>query len=264
MVTVAERSAGCQATCYDRSPGRSRSEKSLPRKGVPQLTRDGFELDVRPDSTGSEPPIDLPLREDEPVVDAPPLRDTAAETAPAGGGGRSAIAAGMLVLGLLAGFGAGFVVGQRLAVPPPPRAVEVPRPVPIDTTPPIQMALPPPVAPAQTVPEPARAEAPVEIEEPDVEPPVPVPKPTVARPAPPAVSRPAAPAVRPATVRFDSRPPGATVYLDEVRVGVTPLTIDKVAPGEHQVRLEMLGHDTWRTSVTVKEGEQYFLGASLE
>jgi len=161
----------------------------------------------------------------------------------------------MLVLGLLAGFGAGFVVGQRLSVPAPPRAVEIPRPAPIETVPPVQMALPPPVAPAQNVPDPAVVDAPVVVEAREATPPAPKPGPGPAIPAP---------AVRAATIRFDSRPPGATIYLDEVRLGVTPLTITDVTPGVHQVRLEMLGHDTWRTSVTVKEGEQYFLGASLE
>jgi hypothetical protein len=173
----------------------------------------------------------------------------------------------MLVLGLLAGFGGGFVVGQRLAVPAPPRAFEVPRPgsldaardvlsdsgrAPIDTTPAAQVALPPPVAPVQNAPEPPVVESPVLVPEPEVEPP-PAPKP-----------RPAPPRVKTGTVRFDSRPPGATIYLNDVRLGVTPLTVTTVEPGTHQVRMEMLGHDTWRSSVTVKEGEQHFVGASIE
>ena len=173
----------------------------------------------------------------------------------------------MLVLGLLAGFGGGFVVGQRLAVPSPPRAFELPRPAsldaprdapsesrraPIETTPPVQIAVPPPVAPAQNVPEPV-VDTPVLAREPEVETPRPAPKP-----------RPAPAAVKTATVRFDSRPAGATIYLDEVRLGVTPLTINTVTPGTHQVRMEMLGHVTWRNTVTVKEGEQNFVGASLE
>jgi len=204
-------------------------------------------------------PIDLPLRQGAPDVEPAQLRETLheADAASAPSSGSRGFAIGMLVLGLLAGFGAGFVVGQRLSVPAPPRAFEVPRPAPIETVPPVHMALPPPVAPVQNVPEPAIVDTPVVIEEPEVTPPAP-------KPAPRAVARPAPPAVKAATIRFDSRPPGATIYLDEVRLGVTPLTIDTVTPGTHQVRLEMLGHDTWRTSVDVKEGEQYFLGASLD
>jgi hypothetical protein len=115
------------------------------------------------------------------------------------------------------------------------------------------MALPPPAAPVQNVPEPAVVDVPAVVQEAEVAPPRPAPKP-----------RPAPPAVKAATVRFDSRPAGATIYLDDVRLGVTPLTINTVTPGTHQVRMEMLGHDTWRSSLTVKEGEQHFVGASLE
>jgi hypothetical protein len=216
------------------------------------------------------PPIDLPLREQQPVVETPPpLVDTvgAREVEPARGSGVG-LAIGMLVLGLLVGFGGGFVIGQRLSVPPPPQAVEVPRPAPIQatppiqTTPPIQMAFPAPVAPAQNVPPSPVVEAPLAIQEPEVD----------AEPAAPVARTPsgarradkAPPAARPATVRFDSRPPGATIYLGEMRLGVTPLTVTTVTPGTHQVRMEMLGHNTWRSSVTVKEGEQVFVGASLE
>jgi hypothetical protein len=227
--------------------------------------------------------MDLPLREPEPVVEEPGPDDAerAAEPAPSRPG-RAGLAIGMLVLGLLAGFGAGFVVGQRLTVPSPPRAVEVPRPAidrgsgvgdrgsgVRDRGPGVEGAVVPPPAPAPAVVEPAvapvgdvveppAAEAPAVVQEPEVKPVVP--KPAAPKPATP----PPAPAVRAATVRFDSRPPGATIYLDEVRLGVTPLTTNTVAAGTHQVRMEMLGHDTWRTSVTVKEGEQLFVGASLE
>ncbi|MBI3046875.1 MAG: PEGA domain-containing protein [Acidobacteria bacterium] len=219
---------------------------------------------MRADATESEPPIDLPLHEPEPAVreEPSPLGDTvaAAEPSPASPGSSRGIIIGMLVLGLLAGFGAGFVVGQRLAPPPPPRAVEVPRPAPVVPAAPAAPSPPPlepAVTPAENVPVSPVVEAPVEVQEPEVRPPAPA---VVKTP----VARPTAPVVRPATVRFDSRPPGATIYLDEVRVGVTPLTMNTVMPGTHQVRVEMLGRETWRTSVTVKEGEQLFVGASLE
>jgi hypothetical protein len=147
---------------------------------------------VRSGSTESEPPIDLPLHEREPVVEEPsPLRDTvaAAETSSVASGGSRGFAIGLLVLGLLAGFGAGFVVGQRLAPPPPPRAVEVPRPAPVvPATPvtPIPPALAPAVEPAEHVPEPPVVEAPVVVEAPEVPPPAPaVAKAPVVRPAPP-------------------------------------------------------------------------------
>jgi len=218
---------------------------------------------VRTDATESEPPIDLPLHDRAPVFEEPsPLGDTvaAAEISSVSSGGSRGFAIGLLVLGLLAGFGAGFVVGQRLAPPEPPRAVEVPRPAPVVPAPPvapIAPALEPALAPARNaVSEPPVVEAPVDVRAPDVPPAPAVAKAPVARPAPPAVPT--------ATIRFDSRPAGATIYLDDGRIGVTPLTLTTVTPGVHQVRMEMLGHETWRTSVTVKEGEQFFVGASLE
>jgi hypothetical protein len=254
------------------------SGKLPPRKGVPPLNRDGDQFHLRPDSPESEAPIDLPLREHAPAEEPAPLRASGSDpgddqrgqapfTVPARAGGNG-FAIGMLVLGLLVGFGGGFVVGQRLAVPLPLRAVGVPRPAPVDeardalgdsraapleTTSPVQLALPPPAAPVQDVPELPAIEAPVLVQEPEVKAPRPAPKP-----------RPAPPVVKTGTVRFDSRPPGATIYLDEVRVGITPLTVTTVTPGPHQVRMEMLGHDTWRSTVTVKEGEQHFVGASIE
>ena len=97
----------------------------------------------------------------------------------------------------------------------------------------------------------------------DLEPGTSAPRPPASEPIPSA-SDPRPPASRPATVRFDSRPSGATIYLDEVRVGVTPMTVNNVTPGTHQVRMEMLGNETWRTSVTVEAGAQHFVGASLE
>lgn len=220
---------------------------------------------MRADSHESEPAIDLPLREGDVGPDSGdgPTRDAesgGAHLEPPAQRGLTALL-GMLVLGLLSGFGAGFVVGQRLDVPAPARAVEVPRPAPVAAPPPVPAepsaphAIEPVGAPAEPVPAPPVVESAVAVLDAEVRPPEPAPKPA-ARPAPPAV--------RPAIVRFDSRPPGATIYFDEVRIGVTPLTLNDVLPGDHQVRLEMLGHDTWRTSVAVKPGEQYFLGASLE
>jgi hypothetical protein len=222
---------------------------------------------LRADSSESESPIDLPLHDRAPVVEeASPLRGTveAAERISSPSRGGRGIVVGMLVLGLLAGFGAGFVVGQRLAPPSPPRAVEVPRPAPVvEPVAPVAPVLEPPVAPAQNFTEAPVVEEPVEVKEPEVQAPPPEPRTTNQQRRIPDPG-PRIPASRPATIRFDSRPPGATIYLDDVRIGVTPLTMNEVTPGTHQVRMEMLGHDTWRTSVTVKDGEQFFVGGSLE
>jgi hypothetical protein len=61
-----------------------------------------------------------------------------------------------------------------------------------------------------------------------------------------------------------SRPLGATVFVDEIRVGVTPVTVNDVMPGTRLIRMELLGHQTWRTSVNVEAGAFMRIGASLE
>jgi hypothetical protein len=54
------------------------------------------------------------------------------------------------------------------------------------------------------------------------------------------------------------------VFLDDVRVGVTPVTINDVTPGSRRVRIELEGHRSWSTSVDVKVGAHVRIGASLE
>ena len=61
-----------------------------------------------------------------------------------------------------------------------------------------------------------------------------------------------------------SRPSGATVFVDDVRVGVTPVTINDVTPGSRRVRMELPGHQPWSTSVDVEVGAHVRIGASLE
>ena len=223
---------------------------------------------IRPDSTDSAPPIDLPLHDREPEPEPVPEPERAPApapevtpeplfqhvAAPASGGRGFGLGLGMLVIGLLAGFGGGFLAGQRLTPPPPPRAVDVPRPV---AAPPVAPAPPAPVVPAQNYTEAPVVEAESGIGDrgsgiggasaADLRSPVPDPRSAI-----------------PGTVQFDSRPPGATIYVDEIRIGVTPITMNNVAPGTHQVRMELLGHQTWRTTVTVDAGAQHRVGASLE
>jgi PEGA domain len=84
--------------------------------------------------------------------------------------------------------------------------------------------------------------------------------------APPAsaqTARPVAPN-KPAMLELVSRPLGATVFVDEIRVGVTPVTVNDVMPGTRLIRMELLGHQTWRTSVNVEAGAFMRIGASLE
>jgi hypothetical protein len=62
----------------------------------------------------------------------------------------------------------------------------------------------------------------------------------------------------------ESRPPGASVYLDGKLVGTTPLTIPDVNAGAHAIRLELAGYRRWTASARVVAGEPNRVAASLE
>lgn len=50
-------------------------------------------------------------------------------------------------------------------------------------------------------------------------------------------------------------PSGAAVFLDGVAEGVTTTTIRNIAVGEHELRLELAGHDPEVRTITIVEGE---------
>jgi hypothetical protein len=62
----------------------------------------------------------------------------------------------------------------------------------------------------------------------------------------------------------ESRPTGATVFLDGKRVGTTPMSLPAVTAGSHAVRLELTGFKPWTASVRVVAGERNRVAASLE
>jgi serine/threonine protein kinase len=88
---------------------------------------------------------------------------------------------------------------------------------------------------------------------------------TPSRPAP---SRPpaaaSAPEVYTGLLYVDSRPRGATVFVDNKNVGVTPLMISDVKVGSHVVRFEMAGKKPWSTSTRVVAGQTARVTGSLE
>jgi pyruvate/2-oxoglutarate dehydrogenase complex dihydrolipoamide acyltransferase (E2) component len=244
-------------------------------RGVPPLTGDRFQFDARDDAI--ERDIDLPLRA-ETVDDDVTLPDAEDEPEPSSGRG---VAAGMLVIGLLCGFVAGFVAGQRMAPPLPASVAEAPKAPASSAAPESAAAIAEPAviddagaqatdieqrvrtgnAPAGDQNRPAAvAAAPAPA-------PSPTPQPQATRVEPPRAPASAAPApgsAQPAMLDLATRPSGATVFLDDVRVGVTPVTINDVAPGSRRIRLELEGHQPWSTSVDVKVGAHVRIGASLE
>jgi hypothetical protein len=63
---------------------------------------------------------------------------------------------------------------------------------------------------------------------------------------------------------IDSRPPGATVFVDGRRVGTTPMSLPDLSPGTHRIRLEMAGFSPWVTTANVQAGARMRVAASLE
>jgi hypothetical protein len=62
----------------------------------------------------------------------------------------------------------------------------------------------------------------------------------------------------------DSRPRGASVFLDGKRVGTTPMRLPEVSIGSHVVRLELADHQTWAVSTRVTAGEEARVTGSLD
>ena len=170
-----------------------------------------------------------------------------------------------VMVGVLAGFVAGYGFAHRVIVP---AAVSTPtaRPASPSTS---------HTSRAERAPEPARG--------PDVAAPAPAPAlPSDARavsaPSAPSTTRPSTterrgqatvPATVPTTghagaIEVLSHPQGAQVFLDGSVVGRAPLSLPDVPEGTHEVRLELPGFNPWVASVRVTGGSRTRVGASLE
>jgi PEGA domain/Protein kinase domain len=89
-------------------------------------------------------------------------------------------------------------------------------------------------------------------------------QPTVTIEAKLAAIAPPAPVATTGTLAIDSRPTGATVFLDGRQVGTTPLSLPDVTPGTHRIRLELAGFNPWVTTADVQAGARARVAASLE
>jgi serine/threonine-protein kinase len=89
-------------------------------------------------------------------------------------------------------------------------------------------------------------------------------QPTVTIDARLASAAPPAPAATTGTLVIESRPAGATVFLNGRAVGTTPMSVPETAPGTHRIRLEMAGFSPWLTTAAVQAGARTRVAASLE
>jgi hypothetical protein len=71
------------------------------------------------------------------------------------------------------------------------------------------------------------------------------------------------PASSAATVSFYTTPKGAEVYLDNVRLGMTPLKLWTVQAGTHVVRFVKAGWKPIRFGFTIRAGETRNLRRTL-
>ena len=215
---------------------------------------------------------DLPLRASAPdiVPDPAPVPDSAHSLLNLNANASSETAveprsvwfpmAAMLAVGLLMGFGAGFVVGQRDFTPQPrtaeravPRAqrevIEEPVPTPTVGQEFSESAVPGVVEEEPIKPtEPQRRQADTASTTDELQ------------TAPFQATAPTGPA----SMEVVSRPSGAQVYVDGRNVGRTPLVLSDVNPGDHAVRIALPGHQRWATTVNVSPGSRARVAASLE
>jgi hypothetical protein len=61
----------------------------------------------------------------------------------------------------------------------------------------------------------------------------------------------------------ESRPSGSAVVIDGKPRGVTPLTLEALAPGDYRVNLSLAGYQSFATTVRVVAGERTRAAASL-
>jgi hypothetical protein len=101
---------------------------------------------------------------------------------------------------------------------------------------------------------------------PPAAPPAPAPAPEVRRaPAEPVkpVTPPAAveptPAPATATLRIDSDVPGASVFIDRVYLGTTPLTAPNVTPGSHRLNASATGYEGIAENIDIVAGPRDIL-----
>ena len=66
------------------------------------------------------------------------------------------------------------------------------------------------------------------------------------------------------SVFVDSRPTGASVFVDGESVGLTPLLVSDVLVGSHEVRIVGDGYRPWFSTVLVEDGQRSRVAASLE
>ncbi len=56
-------------------------------------------------------------------------------------------------------------------------------------------------------------------------------------------------------IKIDSNPPGATIFIDGVLLGITPLNLNDIRPGKQRITLRLTGFEELKESIEVMQGE---------
>lgn len=70
--------------------------------------------------------------------------------------------------------------------------------------------------------------------------------------------------VKPGSLSVTSEPPGAEVYVNDARMGQTPMVVQNVVPGTVSIRVEKAQFSVLRDVITVKPGAQSVFAAPLQ
>ena len=89
-------------------------------------------------------------------------------------------------------------------------------------------------------------------------------QPTVTIDARLSATAPPAPVASTGVLVIESRPSGASVFVDGRQVGTTPVSLPDASPGTHRIRLEMTGFNPWVTTANIQAGVRTRVAASLE
>jgi hypothetical protein len=65
------------------------------------------------------------------------------------------------------------------------------------------------------------------------------------------------------TISVSSSPAGAQVFLDDVYMGITPVTLPSVTPGSHVVLLKNPGYSDWQATIMVQSNQNTPVSATM-
>jgi hypothetical protein len=66
------------------------------------------------------------------------------------------------------------------------------------------------------------------------------------------------------SLRVESEPTGAQVFLNQELIGITPLLLSKVRARSYAIRIDLEGYSRWSRGIQVPSDHQTLVSAHLE